>query len=146
MNKELKKRKICFKGKIVNIGVDMHKRSWQITVLVEGTILFAVTMSRPNYPAFKKLLTQFDGNIVRVAYEAGPCGFELFDRLTADSIECIVAPPALIPTEIGNRVKTDKKDSFKLAQLLEKNMLKKVPLLTLNGNCLIMWIKEGIKR
>jgi len=58
----------------------------------------------------------------------------------------IVAPPALIPTEIGNRVKTDKKDSFKLVQLLEKNMLKKVPLFTLNGNCLIMWIKEGIKR
>jgi len=130
MNKELKKRKICFKGKIVNIGVDMHKRSWQITVLVEGTIFFAVTMSRPNYPAFKKLLTQFDGNIVRVAYEAGPCGFELFDRLTADSVECIVAPPALIPTEIGNRVKTDKKDSFKLAQLLEKNMLKKVHVLS----------------
>jgi hypothetical protein len=79
MSKNLKKRKICFKGKIVNIGIDMHKRFWQITVLVEGTILFAITMSKPDYPTFKKLLTQFDGNIVRVAYETGPCGFELFD-------------------------------------------------------------------
>jgi transposase len=127
MKKSVKK---IFQGKVVNIGVDMHKRSWRITALVEESIVFAATLSRPNYAAFKKLLTQFDGNIVRVAYEAGPCGFELFDRLLADGIECIVSPPALIPTEIGNRVKTDKKDSFKLAQLLEKNMLKKVHVLS----------------
>jgi hypothetical protein len=62
----------------VNIGFDMHKRSWHLTALVEGTIPFAMTMSKPDYPTFKKLLSQFDGNIVRVAYEAGPCGFELF--------------------------------------------------------------------
>jgi transposase len=83
-----------------------------------------------NVPHPKTLLTQFEGNSVRVAYEAGPCGFDLFDRLAADGIECIVAPPALIPTESGNRVKTDKKDSLKLAQLLEKNMLKKVHVLS----------------
>lgn len=62
----------------MNIGFDMHKRSWHLTALVEGTIPFAMTMSKPDYPTFKKLLTQFDGNIVRVTYEAGPCGFELF--------------------------------------------------------------------
>lgn len=120
----------CFRGKVVNIGVDMHKRSWRVTAMVEATIVLAVTLSRPNYAGFKKLLTQFDGNTLRVAYEAGPCGFELFDCLLADGIECIVAPPSLIPTEVGNRVKTDKKDSLKLAQLLEKNMLKKVHVLS----------------
>ena len=31
------KRKNNFKGKMVSIGVDMHKRSWHITVLAFGT-------------------------------------------------------------------------------------------------------------
>jgi hypothetical protein len=32
----VKRNKINFKDKLVNIGVDMHKRSWRITALVEG--------------------------------------------------------------------------------------------------------------
>ncbi|MBW1868993.1 MAG: IS110 family transposase, partial [Deltaproteobacteria bacterium] len=38
--------------------------------------------------------------------------------------------PSLIPTESGNKVKTDKKDSLKLARLLESNMLKAVWVLS----------------
>jgi hypothetical protein len=41
-------------------------------------------------------------------------------------VEVIVAPPSLIPIESGNKVKTDKRDSRKLARLLEGNMLKGV--------------------
>lgn len=41
--------------------------------------------------------------------------------LAADGIECIVIAPSLIPTASGSRVKTDKKDSLKLAKLLEKS-------------------------
>jgi transposase len=42
----------------------------------------------------------------------------------------MVTPPSLIPTQSGSRVKTDKKDSLKLATLLESNMLKKVWVLS----------------
>jgi len=56
---------------------------------------------------------------VRIVYEAGPGGFDLYDKLTADGIECIVTPPSLMPTESGNKVKTDKIDCYKLAKLLE---------------------------
>jgi len=41
-----------------------------------------------------------------------------------------VVPPSLIPIESGNKVKTDKRDSRKLAKLLEGNMLKKVYVLS----------------
>jgi transposase len=54
----------------------------------------------------------------------------LYDKLTEDRIETIVVPPSLIPIESGNKVKTDKRDSRKLATLLERNMLKKVYVLT----------------
>jgi len=130
MKANVKKNTINFKGKMVSIGVDMHKRSWHITALSDGEIVLAVSLSRPSYNVFEKLLSQFKGNYVRIVYEAGPGGFELYDRLTTDGIECIVIPPSLIPTQSGSRVKTDKKDSLKLATLLEINMLKKVWVLS----------------
>ncbi len=37
-----------------------------------------------------------------------------------------MTPPSLLPTEYGTRVKTDKYDSRKLAQLLSKSMLRRV--------------------
>ena len=77
-----------------------------------------------------KLLERFKDCQMKVAYEAGPCGFSLYDRLMEDVIDTIVVPPSLIPIESGNRVKTDKRDSRKLAKLLESDMLKKVHVLT----------------
>ena len=130
MATKVQRNKINFKGKMVSIGVDMHKRSWHITALADREIVLTVSLSRPNYDAFEKVLSQFKGNYVRIVYEAGPGGFDLYDRLTADGIECIVTPPSLIPTQSGSRVKTDKKDSLKLAKLFESNMLKKVWVLS----------------
>ncbi len=78
-----------------------------------------------RYDIFQKLLDHF-----KVAYEAGPCGFWLHDRLREDGVEVIVAPSFLIPIESGNKVKMDKRDSRKLARLLEGNMLKRVWVLT----------------
>ena len=126
----VKKNNINFKGKTVSIGVDLHQRFWHITALVQAQVVMKVTLAQPTYDSFRKLLTQFTGNYVRIVYEAGPAGFHLYDKLTADGIECMVTPPSLIPTESGNKVKTDKKDSLKLAKLLENNMLKKVWVLT----------------
>jgi transposase len=130
MRTRVKGNKINFKGKMVNMGVDLHKASWRITALVDGDIVMAITLARPKYDSFKKLLTQFKGNHLRIVYEAGPGGFDLYDRLSAEGIECIVTPPSLIPTQSGNKVKTDKKDSLKLAKLLENNMLERVWVLT----------------
>ena len=41
-------------------------------------------------------------------------------------IPCIVTPPILVAQEYGNRVKTDRRDSRKLAHLLAKRLLKRV--------------------
>lgn len=67
---------------------------------------------------------------MNVAYEAGPFGFWLSDKLVEDNIDVMVVPPPLIPVESGNGVKTDKRDSQKLAKLLKSNMLKQVYVLT----------------
>ena len=130
MASKVKENKINFKGKMVSIGIDMHKISWRITALVEGDTVLAITLASPNYEAFKKVISRFKGNHLRIVYEAGPGGFDLYDRLTEDGIECIVTPPSLIPTESGSKVKTDKKDSYKLARFLESGMLKAVWVLS----------------
>ena len=109
MTSNAKKNPITFNGKMVSIGIDMHKHSWRITALVEGNIVMSATLARPTHDSFMRLLAQFRGNYVRIAYEAGPCGFDRCGRLTADGIECIVTSPLLIPTQSGSRVKIDKK-------------------------------------
>jgi len=130
MASKLKNNKVNFKGKTVSVGIDMHKISWRVTALVEGDTVLAITLANPNYDTFKKIISRFKGNHVRIAYEAGPGGFDLYDKLTDDGIECIVTPPSLIPTESGSKVKTDKKDSYKLARFLESGMLKEVWVLS----------------
>jgi transposase len=50
-------------------------------------------------------------------YEAGPCGYGLYRHLTAKGFDCMVAAPSLIPKKSGDRVKTDRRDAAKLAQL-----------------------------
>jgi transposase len=59
-------------------------------------------------------------------YEAGCFGFWLHDRLIEHGVDCMITPPSLIPQESGNRVKTDRRDSRKLAHLLAKGLLKRV--------------------
>ena len=117
--------KNAVRGKEVFVGIDVHKESWQVTVRTEGEGVFHGRMPG-QYHALQKILDRFRGSKIKVAYEAGPCGFGLHDQLKEDGVEGIVVAPSLIPIESGNRVKTDKRDSRKLAKLLEGNLLKEV--------------------
>jgi hypothetical protein len=51
---KIQRNEVNFKGKMMNIGIDVHKRSWRITALVEGLIVMAVTLSRPKIRNFKE--------------------------------------------------------------------------------------------
>jgi transposase len=118
-------RKIAVRGKEVFVGIDVHKESWQVTAQVGGEEIFHGRMAS-EYRILRKVLDRFQGGNIHVAYEAGPCGFGLHDQLREDGMEVIVVPPSLIPVESGNKVKTDKRDSRKLARLLEGKLLKRV--------------------
>ena len=66
------------------------------------------------------------GGPVVACYEAGSTGFALQRRLEAAGIECRVIAPALIPRRPGDRVKTDRRDARKLAELLRADLLTEV--------------------
>jgi transposase len=116
-------------GKDVYVGIDVHKESWHVSIRIDGEEAFSGRIPG-SYSSLKKVLDRYRDCRIKVAYEAGPFGFWLHDKLTEDYIETLVVPPSLIPVESGNRVKTDKRDSRKLATLLERNMLKRTHVLS----------------
>lgn len=57
------------------------------------------------------------------AYEAGPCGYGLYRRLTEKGFTCQVVAPSLIPKKPGDKVKTDRRDAIELARMLRSGDL-----------------------
>ena len=70
----------------------------------------------------KKLEREAPGG-VRVFYEAGPCGYALQRQVTTSRVSCEVVAPALIPRKPGERVKTNRRDARKLAELGRAGLL-----------------------
>ena len=60
---------------------------------------------------------------VRCVYEAGPCGYELYRLLVAKGVDCSVAAPSLTPRKPGERIKTNRRDARKLAELHRAGVL-----------------------
>jgi len=107
------------------IGIDLHKHRWHVTIRTFDVELFSGSIPG-NWEGLHRILARYAGHQLQAVYEAGYFGFRLHDRLVAHGIPCIVTPPSLVPQEYGNRVKTDRRDSSKLAHLLAKGLLKRV--------------------
>ncbi len=107
------------------IGIDLHRVTWHVTIRDQNDEMFSGGIPG-NWDSLKKLLDRYRNHQLNVVYEAGYFGFWLHDRLVAYGAECIVTPPSLIPQEYGNHVKTDRRDSRKLAYFLAKGLLKRV--------------------
>lgn len=107
------------------VGIDLHRISWHVTVRTGNGEVFSGSIPG-RWESLVLLLERYRGAVIDVVYEAGYFGFWLHDHLEEYGAHCTVTPPSLIPQEYGNRVKTDSRDSRKLAQLLAKGMLKRV--------------------
>ena len=112
-------------GMKIFVGIDMHKTKWHITIFGEGGEIWHGEIAG-KWDALRSILDRFRRCRIHTVYEAGCFGFWLYDCLIEYGAECIVTPPSLIPLEYGNKVKTDRRDSKKLAQLLQKDLLKEV--------------------
>lgn len=60
---------------------------------------------------------------LHVCYEAGGCGMWIARHFAKIGVLCTVIAPSLIPSQSGDKVKTDKKDARKLARLLRAGEL-----------------------
>ena len=107
------------------VGVDLHKNKWHVTIRSSDVELFCGSIPG-TWDSLRRLLDRYRGNRIQVVYEAGCFGFWLYELLIDHGVACVVTPPSLVPQEYGNRVKTDRRDSRKLAHLLAKGLLKRV--------------------
>ena len=63
---------------------------------------------------------------VSVVYEAGPTGYGLYRELRQRGYRCEVVAPSLIPRRPGDRVKNDRRDCARLAELSRAGELKAI--------------------
>ena len=113
-----------FKGQNIYVGIDVHLKSWSVTVLSENSVLKRFVQP-PDPDALHKFLTRsYPEAEYYSVYEAGFCGFWIHERLMALGINNIVINPSDVPTTAGERIqKTDAVDSAKLARSLRSKEL-----------------------
>jgi transposase len=111
------------------VGIDAHKKDLFIAMLI-GNQTTPVTWQLANEPqAVRRLVRKLERDApgpVVVCYEAGPCGYALQRQMTTPRVSCQVIAPALIPRKPGERIKTNRRDARKLAELLRAGLLTEV--------------------
>src|SRR5512132_870019 len=108
------------------VGIDAHKKDLFVAML-SGTATASVTWQLANDPnAVRRLVRKLEREApgpVHVFYEAGPCGYALQRQVTTSRVSCEVVAPALNPRKPGERVKTNRRDARKLAELGRAGLL-----------------------
>ena len=101
------------------VGMDVHQKSIDITVAEEGhqgkVWHFGCIGGdlKALDQAVDKLLES--GRQLYCVYEAGPSGYVIHRHLTGRGLDCTVVAPAQVPKKASDRIKTDRRDSQKLA-------------------------------
>lgn len=103
------------------VGLDVHKDSIAVAVAYAGR---EAPESWGTIPNTKKAVTKLvdrlylEKKTFLLCYEAGPCGYALYQNLTAMGMDCrVVAPPR------NEKIKTDRRDALRLARLLRAGEL-----------------------
>jgi transposase len=109
---------------LVHVGMDTSKLTIAVAVLRPGVEKPVTDVIANDEAAVRQFFTRLgEPARLRSCYEAGPTGFGLYRLLRSMRVSCIVAAPSLIPKAPGDRVKTDKRDSIRLARLLQVGQL-----------------------
>ena len=111
------------------VGLDAHKNSNKVAAFFperpEPVEWQEVTTVEAVRRLARKLRREAPGE-VRCCYEAGPTGYALQRQLRAEGIACTVVAPSLTPVKPGVRIKTDRRDARKLAELFRAGLLTEV--------------------
>jgi transposase len=124
------RREPVVEGSITWVGIDAHKKTLAVAVLGPGSVTAEEFTVGNDEKTVRKLARRLSrtakGQEVRACYEAGTCGYTLQRRLEAAGVVCEVIAPSLIPHKPGDRVKTDRRDALKLAELYRAGVLTSV--------------------
>jgi transposase len=109
------------KKHITFVGLDVHKNSISVALADgdrNGDVRYYATIggTLADVNRLVKKLTSSSREL-HFAYEAGPCGYDIFRSLTEKGYACAVVSPSYIPKKPTDRIKTDRRDAMMLARL-----------------------------
>jgi len=113
-----------YTGKKVYLGIDVHKKTYAVTGVCEDVVIKRATLPANPQDLVNFCKKHFVGASIESAYEAGFSGFHLHRILEKNDIKNIVVHAAGIEVAVGDRVKTDKRDSLKIATQLAAGRLR----------------------
>jgi transposase len=104
-------------SKVRFLGLDVHADNIAAAVAEADGEVRPLGIIPNRLESIRKLVRKLGpaGN-VRACYEAGPTGYVLYGQLTTLGVDCPVGAPSLIPTKVGDGVKTDERDAAKLVR------------------------------
>lgn len=109
-------------------GLDVHKEKISIAIAELGSAgARHLGCIAHDLNALLKVLAKYgEAAHVRVVYEAGPTGFGLYRALRERGYNVQVIAPSLIPRRAADRIKNDRRDSLRLAELARAGELKAI--------------------
>jgi len=107
-------------------GLDVDKRSISVTFSNHQGFIRSLRMPYSVEHLVNHVRKHYGDKKVAFAYEAGPTGYGLYDRLVAQQYPCLIASPSMIPKAPGQRVKTNRLDSRGLSENLRGGQLKSI--------------------
>jgi transposase len=117
--------KYDYTGKMVHVGMDVHKKTFSCVSMCEGLIVKRDTMPAKPEVLINYLTNSFSGaKKINTAYEAGFSGFHLHRYLASHGLNSIVVHPGSIEVASRDRVKTDKRDALKIVTQLAAGRLR----------------------
>jgi transposase len=103
---------------LIHLGMDTSKNTIVVATLLPGEENPVTERVANEEAPIRRLVGRFaDRSVLRCWYEAGPGGYELYRLLASMGVACQVVAPSLIPKGGSDKVKTDKRDSRRLARL-----------------------------
>lgn len=118
---------VSFKGQVVFVGIDVHKKQWTVTIRHCRQAQKTFTMDPEPEKLGEYLKRNYPDAEYRSVYEAGFSGFEAHRALCRLGVQNIVINPSDVPTSGKEREnKNDGCDSRKLARELENGSLEPI--------------------
>jgi transposase len=117
--------KLDFTGQSIYVGLDVHKKSWSVSIFSEQCEHTKFTQPPVADKLVHYLKRNFPGASYHAAYEAGFSGFWTHEQLRDQGVNCLVVHPADVPTTNKERTsKRDRVDCRKLARHLRNGDLR----------------------
>ena len=125
--KRVQSNTLDFSGQNIYVGIDVHLKSWSVAILSEYSVLKRFSQSPVPEALHHYLVSNYPGVNYYSVYEAGFCGFWIYERLTDLGINNIVVNPADVPTMSKEKLrKTDVKNCNKLVHELRSGSLERI--------------------